>query len=155
MIRLASDTKSRFGFGIDEDTSLVMEESEPGKPVLTVYGVNGVYIVDLLDATSSVDHENNWRITNVENHYLKQGDQFNPQTGTALLNSNVTSTVSTFDDIIDFGKDYLYEIVRCLENNSFISQTGAVTNSSVSIFPKSASETNKCFSSTASFNGPE
>lgn len=153
LIRLASDMHSRFGFGIDEDTSMVMEESEPGKPMLTVYGINGVYIVDLLNAKTGVDAVGNWTISNVKNHYLKHGDQFNPKTGAALLNSNVKSTFPVVDDIIDFSKGYPYQIVRCLDSESVVSTTGAVTNSSVSIFHKSNSRTNKCSDNTARFSG--
>lgn len=153
LIRLASDMKSRFGFGIDEDTSLVMEETEPGKPMLTVYGVNGVYIVDLLNAKAGLDSLDNWRISNVKNHYLKHGDQFNPKTGAALLNSNVKSALPVFNDIIDFGKVHPYQIVRCLDADSIVSTTGAVINSSVGIFQISTSKTNRCSRSTVAFNG--
>lgn len=74
LIRLLSDTGSKLGFGIDEDTALV---SSGG--TLTVIGTNNVNVLDLNNA--ALESGSNWGISGVSWSLLSAGDLMNLSSG--------------------------------------------------------------------------
>ncbi|MAD76817.1 MAG: hypothetical protein CML20_18870 [Rheinheimera sp.] len=77
LIRLLHDTQSRFGFGIDENTGLLVGfGANPEQPAvrMAVIGEAGVYVVDMSDANSSGEG-NALALRNVATHYLTRGDE--------------------------------------------------------------------------------
>ncbi|SNY53807.1 cyanophycinase [Arsukibacterium tuosuense] len=77
LIRLLHDTQSRFGFGIDENTGLLVgfgrSAEEPGVR-MAVLGEAGVYVVDMNNANSSGEGSA-LNLRNVVTHYLTRGDE--------------------------------------------------------------------------------
>lgn len=66
-----------FGFGIDEDTALVVKRNN-----LEVIGKSGVIIVDVSDAVVEKSSLNNIRLS-----YIEKGDSFNMLTKKATINA--------------------------------------------------------------------
>mgnify|MGYP005842258629 CR=1 FL=1 len=83
LIRLLNDTQSRFGFGVDENTALLVgfNDSDNGPAVeMQVIGANGVYVVDTLGA----EHAGEGAATNiskVSTHYLTREDRLDIKDG--------------------------------------------------------------------------
>jgi len=109
---LQFNTKLKWGFGIDEDTSLVTI-NQNGIIFKRVTGKNGVFITQNINKEESIFH------------YLTEGDQFNKQTGEiiyasykkpcTLHNNRPTPSTSIFRpnqfrdksiELIKFNEDY-------------------------------------------------
>jgi cyanophycinase len=76
LIRLQHDTQSRFGFGIDENTALLVAfgQQENGPQVkMAVLGAGGVFVVDN-EKTQSSGEGSATTITQVSTHYLTRDD---------------------------------------------------------------------------------
>ncbi len=81
LVRLLSDTQTRYGFGVDEATALLVGFAPTGhdpkastEARFAVLGASGVFIADLAGAEakgSSAD----WTISGVRTHYLSRDDQ--------------------------------------------------------------------------------
>ncbi|MDP5137638.1 cyanophycinase [Rheinheimera baltica] len=83
LVRLQNDTQTRFGFGIDEATALLVAagrgENSPDV-VMEVIGAAGVYIVDNEKSQSSGEGAAT-SITNVSTHYLTRDDKLEIKDG--------------------------------------------------------------------------
>ena len=83
LIRLQNDTQTRFGFGIDEATALLVapgqQDNEP-EVTMEVLGAGGVYIVDN-EKTQSAGEGAATSITQVPTHYLTRGDKLELKEG--------------------------------------------------------------------------
>ncbi|MDZ7871212.1 MAG: cyanophycinase [Rheinheimera sp.] len=76
LVRLLSDAQTRYGFGVDEATALLVG-FDPGQPANARFGVigaSGVYIADLAGAKASGNGAD-WQINQVRTHYLSREDQ--------------------------------------------------------------------------------
>jgi cyanophycinase len=83
LIRLLNDTQTRFGFGIDEATALLVaaRRTEKGPEVkMEVFGAGGVYIVDNEKTLSSGEGAAT-SITQVTTHYLTREDKLEIKDG--------------------------------------------------------------------------
>uniref|UniRef100_A0A486XQH9 Secreted cyanophycinase CphE n=1 Tax=Rheinheimera sp. BAL341 TaxID=1708203 RepID=A0A486XQH9_9GAMM len=84
LIRLLNDTQSRFGFGVDEATALLVgfNQSENGPEVkMEVLGAAGVYVADMQQAESAGEGSQA-SIKQVTTHYLTRGDAMEIKSGT-------------------------------------------------------------------------
>ena len=89
------DLKQNLGIGIDEHACLYWENG-----VGTVYGKNGVFIVDISGALHS-DFEY-FHLKNINLQYLSQGDQFNFKTRVITTSKKAISPdISGFSDSSD------------------------------------------------------
>lgn len=83
LIRLQNDTQTRFGFGIDEATALLVapgqQDNEP-EVTMEVLGAGGVYIVDN-EKTQSAGEGAAASITRVSTHYLTREDKLELKDG--------------------------------------------------------------------------
>ena len=83
LIRLQNDTQTRFGFGIDEATALLVapgqQDNEP-EVTMEVLGAGGVYIVDN-EKTQSTGEGAATSITQVTTHYLTREDKLELKDG--------------------------------------------------------------------------
>ena len=83
LIRLQHDTQTRFGFGIDENTALLVafgrKESEP-EVTMEVIGAAGVYVVDNQHTQSSGEGAAT-TIKQVSTHYLTRDDKLEIKAG--------------------------------------------------------------------------
>ena len=73
LLRLLLDTKSRFGFGVDEATVLKADIDEDDNAVLQVMGHGGVWIVDTAGASTTTDAKQ-WRASGFRATRLLAGD---------------------------------------------------------------------------------
>lgn len=83
LVRLLSDTGTRFGFGVDEATALLVgfKPAEPAVAKLSVIGAAGVFIADLQQAqvqqtgsaAAGAGLVTPWQISKVRTHYLHAG----------------------------------------------------------------------------------
>jgi len=78
LIRLIADTRTssrgvQYGIGVDEDTALVVLNSDTPAAQGQVVGKAGVVIVDLSGAFIDTSAQN-FRILNVNTHYITEGD---------------------------------------------------------------------------------
>ncbi|GCE14826.1 cyanophycinase [Tengunoibacter tsumagoiensis] len=85
MIRLLSDTSTTMGYGVDEDTALVVVNADTSSAQLQVLGTGGVTIVDLSHAT--VGSGSDFTLTGARLSYLTPGDTYNFSTKTASIAS--------------------------------------------------------------------
>ncbi len=76
LVRLLSDTQTRYGFGVDEATALLVgfNPTAPNNARFAVLGASGVYIADLAGAKAK-DSGAAWTISGVRTHYLSRDDQ--------------------------------------------------------------------------------
>ncbi len=77
LIRLLHDTQSRFGFGIDENTGLLVglrRNADDPEVRMAVVGEAGVYVVDIANASSNGEG-GALSLTKVTTHYLTRGDE--------------------------------------------------------------------------------
>ena len=83
LIRLQHDTQTRYGFGIDENTALLVslskDETAP-EAVMTVFGEHGVFVADIEKATSSGEGAAT-AISAVSTHYLTREDKIEIKDG--------------------------------------------------------------------------
>lgn len=82
LVRLLSDTQTRYGFGVDEATALLVgfDPAQPANARFGVIGAAGVYIADLAGAKATGNGAD-WQINQVRTHYLSREDQASLQNG--------------------------------------------------------------------------
>ena len=73
--------KTRYGFGIDENSAMVYTGADDS---IEVVGASGLLIVDLQGSTTPKGKR--FAMNNVTMHYLEKGDRFNVNDGTFTLN---------------------------------------------------------------------
>ncbi|GER88060.1 hypothetical protein KDW_22220 [Dictyobacter vulcani] len=74
-LRLLSDTGTRMGFGVDENTALVLTDADTSMAQIQVIGTGGVTIVDLSNAHRGSGSD--FTITGTQFTYLTRGDTYN------------------------------------------------------------------------------
>ena len=87
LVRLLSDTQTRYGFGVDEATALLVgfaptEHTQNAATAarFAVLGASGVFIADLAGAKTN-GSGSDWTISGVRTHYLSRDDQALLQNG--------------------------------------------------------------------------
>lgn len=75
LIRFSSDTNQPLSFGIDENTALIVSDSDTPDAVMSVVGDGGISIFDLRQS-KVVSVDGFWSIAAVKMSYLTQGDLF-------------------------------------------------------------------------------
>ncbi len=75
LLRATKESGMDYGFGIDENTSLVVGRPDAnGRTHFSVIGAAGVFIADVRSATASGSATGNYSIAGVVAHYLTAGD---------------------------------------------------------------------------------
>jgi cyanophycinase len=75
LVRLVADSGIDYGFGIDENTALVVHASAAdGSHHMRVVGAGGVFVVDARQAKLQSEKLAAFKIENIMIHYLNQGD---------------------------------------------------------------------------------
>lgn len=91
LVRHTKESGMDYGFGVDENTALVVGKPDAaGKTAFSVLGAGGVFIADVRSATATGGTTGNYSIEGVKTHYLTPGD-------TAEIDAagNLTVTLST------------------------------------------------------------
>ncbi|MFZ6819225.1 hypothetical protein [Undibacterium sp. Ji22W] len=75
LVRLVADSGIDYGFGVDENTALVVHASAAdGSHHMRVVGAGGVFVVDARQAKLQSEKLAAFKIENIMIHYLNQGD---------------------------------------------------------------------------------
>jgi cyanophycinase len=75
LVRLVADSGIDYGFGVDENTALVVHASAAdGSHHMRVVGAGGVFVVDARQAKLQSEQLAAFKIENIVIHYLNQGD---------------------------------------------------------------------------------
>ncbi|MFZ6800491.1 cyanophycinase [Undibacterium sp. Di24W] len=75
LVRLVADSGVDYGFGVDENTALVVHASAAdGSHHMRVVGAGGVFVVDARQAKLQSEKLAAFKIENIMIHYLNQGD---------------------------------------------------------------------------------
>ena len=85
MIRLLSDTSNTRGYGIDEDTALVVVNADTSSAQIQVLGTGGVTIVDLSNASRGTGSD--FTLSGARFTYLTTGDTYNLSSKSASIAS--------------------------------------------------------------------
>ncbi len=75
LIRATHDSSMDYGFGVDENTALLVSQPDAqGATHFSIVGAGGVFIADLRAATASTNPQGRFSIANVRTHYLQPHD---------------------------------------------------------------------------------
>ena len=75
LVRHTAESGMDYGFGVDENTSLVVGKPDAaGSTPFSVIGAGGVFIIDVRGATASGAATGNFSISGVKTHFLTAGD---------------------------------------------------------------------------------
>ena len=75
LVRHTAESGMDYGFGVDENTSLVVGKPDAaGSTPFSVIGAGGVFIIDVRGATASGTATGNFSISGVKAHFLTAGD---------------------------------------------------------------------------------
>lgn len=76
LVRMVADSGIDYGFGVDENTALIVHGRAPdGTTTMEVVGAGGVFVVDTRGAQLSSRKNEAFRIKGVSLHYIHQGDK--------------------------------------------------------------------------------
>ncbi|GAL29003.1 secreted cyanophycinase CphE [Vibrio variabilis] len=136
LIKLLQQQDTRFGFGVDETTALIVKQevgTQEESPIsMSVVGAGGVYIIDM-NSSSVVEEEPLW-ITDVKTHFLREGDmlevdvselsydiQFSEQSSENDIDESVSPL--TNDDILYTKQDnYRYLAQQMIDGKAGMAQ---------------------------------
>ena len=75
LVRATFDSGMHYGFGVDENTALLVSQADAhGTTHFAVIGAGGVFIADVRHAKSQSDSQRQFSINGVRAHYLLPGD---------------------------------------------------------------------------------
>lgn len=75
LIRATTDSGMDYGFGVDENTALIVSQPDRNGGVgMTVLGAGGVWVVDVRQAKATLNANGHYGVDGVRAHYLIQGD---------------------------------------------------------------------------------
>jgi cyanophycinase len=76
LVRATKEAGLDYGFGVDENTSLIVGKPDAqGKTTMTVLGAGGVFIADVRSATAASTGTAQYTISAVVTHYISAGDK--------------------------------------------------------------------------------
>ena len=115
----------KIGFGIDENTAMVMQDNESFK----VVGAGGVYIIDVSSAKKKSGQEKSkrWSVEDVRVFYLTEGDSFNFNTRHfkfakgKIINNGIEKHAKVSKDI--FNNDAFTKVTTDLFNSKLSEST--------------------------------
>jgi cyanophycinase len=76
LVRATKEAGLDYGFGVDENTSLIVGQPDAqGKTTMTVLGAGGVFIADVRGASAAITGTAQYTISAVVTHYISAGDK--------------------------------------------------------------------------------
>lgn len=132
LVRATQEAGLDYGFGVDENTSLVVGQPDAsGKTTMTVLGAGGVFIADLRNATASVQGTALYTISGVITHYISAGDKIeldaSGQLRVILGNTKPVVSVSTSAPQVTATQVQEYGSSNYLKLASKMGETGAAS----------------------------
>ncbi len=140
LVRETKETGMDYGFGVDENTSLVVGRADTsGKTTLTVLGAGGVFVVDVRSATASGSTTGNYSIDGVKAHFLTAGDTADIDAAgnltvtlavtKPLLPVAATPAVVTQDKVQDYGSSNFLNLAKAMGTGGATLGYGTTANS--------------------------
>ena len=142
LIRATQESQMDYGFGVDENTALVVGQPDAaGRVNMTVLGTGGVFVVDLRQAVAPAAGSGGYAVRNVKAHYLIQGDalqisadgnltvQLASHIGRPLLLSDAAAPVVTQNRILDYGTAHFLKMARAMGLNGASQAVGTNADS--------------------------
>lgn len=114
LIRATHEGAMDYGFGVDENTALLVSQADAdGTTHFSVLGAGGVFVADMRTATAVTDLQRRFSISGVRAHFLLPGDralihaagdlQVSLSTNAPILPPTGTQPLVTQDRLLDYG----------------------------------------------------
>lgn len=127
LVRATREGGMDYGFGVDENTALVVgKPSSDGSTSMTVLGEAGVFVADVRGATVASTGNAPYRISGVKVHYLIQGDRLtidaagdltvklSSHAARPLLSANSKTAPVTQEKIMDYNSSNFLKMARAM-----------------------------------------
>eukprot|EP01100_Stratorugosa_tubuloviscum_P001682 TRINITY_DN1382_c3_g1_i1.p1 TRINITY_DN1382_c3_g1~~TRINITY_DN1382_c3_g1_i1.p1 ORF type:complete len:319 (-),score=136.07 TRINITY_DN1382_c3_g1_i1:112-1068(-) len=163
LVCLAYNLNVRYGFGIDENTALVVDAYGN----MEVVGPAGVTIVDVANAyqVSTVYDQNNnalftltnWNLFNITYNYLTDGDRFEPNTGRITISNDKSSILgkeSRAQSIMNVGNIFAANIFTSVAIDLFDSQSLQTIAKTHLVTPQYATRMTKVTGQSNAYKNP-
>jgi hypothetical protein len=98
LVRATFDSAMHYGFGVDENTALLVSQADAvGNTHFSVIGAGGVFIADVRRAVAQTDPKRQFSINGVRAHYLLPGDtaRIDAKGDLKVMLSNSTPVLAT------------------------------------------------------------
>ena len=125
LIRATKEGKMDYGFGVDENTALVVSQPDAsGSVSMSVLGAGGVFVVDVRQAVEATPATAGYAIQGVKAHYLIPGDrlqigadgnltvQLASHIARPVLPANATAPTVAQNQVLDYGSANFLKMVR-------------------------------------------
>lgn len=142
LVRATKEGSMDYGFGVDENTALVVgKPASDGSTTMTVLGEAGVFVVDVRNATVASASNAPYSISGVKVHYLIQGDRLRIDTNGDLrvhlssnaarpvLAANNNAAAVTQDKVMDYNSTNFLKMARTMGLTGAANATGTNANS--------------------------
>ncbi|MDO8286361.1 MAG: hypothetical protein Q7T69_15230 [Rhodoferax sp.] len=140
LVRATHEGAMDYGFGVDENTALlVSQEDAEGTTHFSVLGAGGVFIADIRAATAATDPHRGFSIVGVRTHYLLPGDRasitsagdlvINLSTSVPLLPPSDTRPLVTQDRVLDYGASNFLNLATTMAHTGALRGLGSTQNS--------------------------
>ena len=125
LVRAVADSGMDYGFGVDENTALVVSQTDTaGATHFSVVGAAGVFVVDMRTAQSAPAESPKWSVQGAVAHYLLPGDtahidaggqlQVQLATDAPLLPLVVDAKPAVQDRLLDYGSTHFLALARSM-----------------------------------------
>ncbi len=125
LVRAVHDGGMDYGFGVDENTALLVSQADPtGTTHFSVVGAGGVYVVDLRRAKAATDANRHFSIEGARAHYLLPGDRASItsqgdlhvalDSGVPVLPVSPSVKKVTQDQLLDYGSYHFLHLANAM-----------------------------------------
>nr|WP_315202950.1 hypothetical protein [uncultured Albidiferax sp.] len=127
LVRATQESGMDYGFGVDENTALVVgKKTSNGGTNMSVLGAGGVWVVDVRTAIASGSPTGNYTVSGVKVHYLVQGDtlsitpsgelqvKLSSHGGRPILAHVPSASAVTQTQIMDYGSSNFLKMARAM-----------------------------------------
>jgi cyanophycinase len=140
LIRAVKDSGLDYGFGVDENTTLVVGKPDAaGKTRMTVLGAGGVFIADVRAASASGTATAQFSISAVKTHYISAGDYLEIDAageltvvlgaGKPLVALNASAPVVTATQVQEYGSSNYLKMAQNMASNGAAKAYGTTEGS--------------------------
>lgn len=140
LVRATVDSAMDYGFGVDENTALVVSQADAaGVTHFSVLGAGGVFIADVRQAIASVSPRQPLRIDGVRAHYLLPSDtaridavgdlEVSLSANVPVLPVSPATAVVTQDRVLDYGSSNFLNLATAMGRSGALLGYGTTQNS--------------------------
>jgi cyanophycinase len=140
LVRATHDGSMDYGFGVDENTALLVSQADAdGTTHFYVLGEGGVFIVDIRAASAATDPQRRFSIAGVRAHYLLPGDRASiSAAGNLLINLSISAQILpptdaeplvTQDRLLDYGASNFLNLTIAMARTGALQGLGTTHNS--------------------------